>query len=97
MYNKSMCEEGENMGEKFIDSLLKKYPELVKLNSSHFRTGQEISRHIFAYEMIYLNGCKVVKRASETVVGKILCFLKLQNTTSVGGKTLKKLKNGFQQ
>lgn len=77
------------------DNVLKKYPELVKLNSSHFRTGQEISRHIFAYEMIYLNGCKVVKRASETVVGKVLCFLKLQNTTSVGGKTLKKLKKNI--
>ena len=75
---------------EYID-ILEKYPELVTANSSNFRTGNEISRHIFAYEMIYLHDCKVLKRENETALGRALCLLGLKRTTAVGGKTLKKL------
>lgn len=72
-------------------NMLKKYPELVQANSAHFRNGNEISRHIFAYEMVYLHGCRAIKRENETALGRALCLLGLTRTTAVGGRTLDKL------
>ena len=53
MYNKSMCEEGENMGEKFIDSLLKKYPELVEALEDYIFVPRDIYEARYASDDEY--------------------------------------------
>lgn len=46
-------------------AVLKKYPDLIKLNVSPFRTGGEISRLLFSYEMIREFDCKFKLRGRE--------------------------------
>lgn len=52
--------------KSIFDSCINKYPELNKVNSSTFRTGEEISRHLFSYEMIYFHKCPFVKIIKKT-------------------------------
>ena len=47
------------------EAVLKKYPDLIKLNVSPFRTGGEISRLLFSYEMIREFDCKFKLRGRE--------------------------------
>ncbi|MCR5435591.1 MAG: Stealth CR1 domain-containing protein [Treponema sp.] len=46
--------------KKLIKSINKKYPEMEQLNSTPFRTNTHIQRVIYAYEMGYINDCKLI-------------------------------------
>ncbi|MBR5646570.1 MAG: Stealth CR1 domain-containing protein [Treponema sp.] len=45
---------------KLIKEINKKYPEIKELNSTPFRTETHMQRVIYAYEMAYINNCKLI-------------------------------------
>lgn len=46
--------------KELIKSINKKYLEMEELNSTSFRTETHIQRVIYAYEMAYMNNCKLI-------------------------------------
>lgn len=58
--------------KKIYDSTLEKYPELLSHNRAPFRTGNEICRLIFCYEMIHSFHCKFFINQKINLLTKIL-------------------------
>lgn len=46
----------------YFTKIIETYPELLHLNTHPFRTGNELSRVIFSYELINSFGCKYISR-----------------------------------
>lgn len=60
------------------EEILNKYPEITKLNVFPFRTYNEIHRLIFAYEMAYIKGSRLIYINRPSFLNRFLCrFLKL--------------------
>lgn len=73
-------------------SILNDYPELLKINSHPFRTGDGVSRLLFSYEMVRVYGCQLVLRKKTNFIARI--FARLTQPTefvAVSRENVKKL------
>lgn len=63
--------------KKIFAYVLKKYPQLYEINSQPFRTGKEIQRQIFSFEMIHNLGCREVCLSKPHFFNRLLRKLNL--------------------
>lgn len=71
-----------------IDSTLNKYPEIQLANRSPFRTGNEISRVFFSYEMIFNHDCQYVLRWKSNRLNRVLSRVGLRVPTVIVSNSL---------
>lgn len=60
---------------RILRSIVSKYPELLKANCNSFRTGQEISRVLYSYEMAYIHNCQLLFNNKPNFLNRMLSHL----------------------
>lgn len=70
--------------------VLKNYPELLSVNSSKLRTGEEIQRVLFQFEMAYKLGCPYEAERRATVFKRVMQWLSNKQTYSLYLSDMKK-------
>lgn len=56
-------------------STIEKYPEILQLNSSPIRTGHEVSRILFSYEMVHVYKCELRFNPKSNFINRLLTHL----------------------
>ena len=74
--------------KSMIDSTLNKYPEIQLANRPPFRTGNEISRVFFSYEMIFNHDCQYVLRWKSNRLNRVLSRVGLRVPTVIVSNSL---------
>ena len=70
--------------------VLDRYPELLKVNSSKLRTGQEIQRVLFQYEMAFKLGCPYLVHRRVTFLRHLMSLFSMKLPYSVYASNVKK-------
>lgn len=81
------------LSKKILQQIFIDYPNLRKINSSPFRSGNRIHRLLFSYEMISTYGCKIQLRKKTNFIFRLIAsILPLTNYVAVSRENLNKLK-----
>lgn len=87
-----LVHSADSYTKTIFDGVIKKYPELLEVNSGKFRTGREYQRIFFLYEMAYGLSCPIRRNRKSDFLSRLLNIFHPKEYYSVFRPSLKKVK-----